>query len=384
VESWSPPTADLSYLPLGDLIPEHTKPFDWVPFGGRYALTRLITPYKDMTARLAAMDRHCRACAEEINRGGYDVLFANTCMFFRTTSIGMHVTIPTVLYLQEPFRWLYEALPELPWSALAAPSPGAWSVKYARRFLSNLVEVQALRVQAREEIQSARAFDRILVNSFFSRESVLRAYGVDAKVCYLGIDTNLFVNQRKAREGFVVGLGAIVPQKRIDLMIDAIAELPAPRPELVWIGNLSVPSYLEEMVRRARARQVVLRPMIGIPDKDVVDLLNRAAMLVYGPRLEPFGLAPLEANACGLPVVAVAEGGVRETVHDRINGLLVEEEPSAVGRAIAQLLADQAYASRLGLAGSDLVGKHWSLSASIDRLEHRLAELIDRRPAKEL
>jgi glycosyltransferase involved in cell wall biosynthesis len=293
------------------------------------------------------------------------------------------VTIPTVLYLQEPFRWLYEALPELPWSALAAPSTGAWSVKYARRFLSNLVEVQALRVQAREEIQSARAFDRVLVNSFFSRESLLRAYGVDAKVCYLGIDTNLFVNQRKAREGFVVGLGAIVPQKRIDLMIDAIAELPAPRPDLVWIGNLSVPSYLEAMVRLARARQVVLRPMIGIPDKDVVDLLNRAVMLVYGPRLEPFGLAPLEANACGLPVVAVAEGGVRETIRDGINGLLVDEEPATLADAIARLLADPDQASRLGAAGAAQVEQHWSLSASIDRLERWLAELVERRAPRQ-
>ncbi len=202
---------------------------------------------------------------------------------------------------------------------------------------------------------------------------------MDAKVCYLGIDTTLFVNQRKPRERFLVGLGAIVPHKRIDLMIDAIAELPPPRPDLVWIGNLSVPSYLEEMLRLARARQVILRPMIGIPDKDVVDVLNRAAMLVYGPRLEPFGLAPLEANACGLPVVAVAEGGVRETVRDGLNGVLVDEDPSVLADAIARLLADPDEASRLGTAGAALVEQNWSLSASIDRLERRLTELVGRR-----
>src|SRR5216683_3299275 len=51
VESWCPPTADVSYLPLRELIPEHTKPFDWVPFGGRYALTRLLNQYRETTRR---------------------------------------------------------------------------------------------------------------------------------------------------------------------------------------------------------------------------------------------------------------------------------------------------------------------------------------------
>ena len=42
--------------------------------------------------------------------------------------------------------------------------------------------------------------------------------------------------------------------------------------------------------------------------------IHSTAAMLYAPRLEPFGLAPLEANACGLPVIAVPEGGVRETV----------------------------------------------------------------------
>ena len=103
VESWCPPTADSSYLPLGEIIPERTKPLDRASFVGRNPLTRWIGPYKDMTAKLAAMDRHCRACADEINAGGFDVLFANSCMFFRTTSIGRHVAIPRLLYLKSRF-----------------------------------------------------------------------------------------------------------------------------------------------------------------------------------------------------------------------------------------------------------------------------------------
>jgi glycosyltransferase involved in cell wall biosynthesis len=376
IEAWCPPTADASYLPLRDLVPEHTVPLSWQPAPERHAVERLFAPYRNVRAKLDAMDRHCRACAEQMSAGGYDVLFAHSCRFFRVTSIGRHVEIPRVLCLGEPYRWLYEALPELPWPALADPPRGRWSIRHLKGFLRNLVEVQGLRVQAREELVNARGFDAILVNSLFSRESVLRAYGLGAQVCYLGIDTDLFVNQQRPREGFILGLGALISEKRPDLLIDAVSHLPEPRPEIVWVGNVASLSFQERMLSRAVAAGVRFTVKVRISDKEVVDLLNRAAMLVYGPRLEPFGLAPLEAGACGLPVVAVAEGGVRETILDGVNGLLVDDNPVAIAGAIQRLLADPAYAARLGAAGCDLVARRWSLSASIDRLEKRLSEAL--------
>jgi glycosyltransferase involved in cell wall biosynthesis len=117
---------------------------------------------------------------------------------------------------------------------------------------------------------------------------------------------------------------------------------------------------------------VPLEPRIGIADGELVDLLNRAAVMVYAPRLEPFGFAPLEAGACALPVVAVPEGGVRETVFDGVNGLLVEPEPGALAEAMQRVLQDSALARRLGRQGRELVVQRWSLPGAIDRLEGRL------------
>ncbi len=378
VEVWCPPTADQTYLPLRDLVPEHVVPFDWTFSPGRGRLGEALSQYRNTVSKLAAMDRHCRVCADQINQGGYDVLFANACTFFRTTSIGRHSRIPGAIYLGEPYRWLYEALPELPWLALPRPASRAWAQRYrhARRFVRNLLDVQALRVQAREELLSARAFTAILVNSHFSRESVLRAYGIAAKVCYLGIDSALFTHLRQPRERLVVGLGAVVPEKRPEVAIEAVSRLPEPRPDLVWIANVASETYAEKLRALARAKGVTLRLEVGIADKDVVSLLNRAAMLVYVPRLEPFGFAPLEANACGLPVVAVAEGGVRETVFDGINGLVVEDDPDEISRAVGRLLGDPVYAARLGAAGREMVDSDWSLPASIDRLERGLVGVV--------
>ena len=99
---------------------------------------------------------------------------------------------------------------------------------------------------------------------------------------------------------------------------------------------------------------------------------DAALVMVYAPRLEPFGLAPLEANACGLPVVAVAEGGVRETIIDQVNGLLVDCNPAAMGATIQRLRDDPALARQLGAAGRKLVEANWGVEQATDRLERQL------------
>ena len=89
-----------------------------------------------------------------------------------------------------------------------------------------------------------------------------------------------------------------------------------------------------------------------------MNILNRAMLMIYTPRLEPFGFAPLEANACGTPVLAVAEGGVRETIVDGVNGLLVDDDPRAMADAVTRLSNDREYARRLGQAGrKQVVGR---------------------------
>ncbi|HET7076105.1 MAG TPA: glycosyltransferase family 4 protein [Chloroflexia bacterium] len=379
VEAWCPPTADQSYLPLKDLIPEHVVPLDWQPHRPRDPVRRAWANYGNMVAKLAAMDRHCRACAVEIERWGFDLLFANGDQEFLVSPIGRYVRIPSVLYLQEPYRPLYEAMPRLLWAALPAPDPRRFSPGYAVRFLHNLIKVQAARVQAREEQRSAAVYDRILVNSLFSRESIIRAYGLDAYVCYLGVDTNLFVPQPGPREPVILGLGTLAPAKDPAFIIHAVSQVAKPRPRLVWIANAAIPTYLAELEELARALQVTFEPKLRITDGDLVALLNRATVLAYAPRLEPFGFAPLEANACALPIVAVAEGGVRETVVDGMNGLLVAHDPAAMASALAHLLSDPAYARQLGGQGRAWVETRWSLSAAIDRLETHLYAVVAQR-----
>lgn len=378
VESWCPPTADQTYLPLGELIAEHVVPVDWQPRAEKKLAARLTTLRLDPLTRIEALDRHCRRCAEEINAGGFDLLFANCSLYLAVTSIGRYVRLPKVIYLGEPTREFFEAMPEPLWNALPPPAQSYLSPSYLRDYLKDLIKTQTWRTMLREEVLNAKAFDTVLVNSFYSRESVLRAYGLDSKVCYLGIDAEKFVDLNLPRENYVVGLGAFVKLKNLEFALRSLAEIPKPRrPRLVWIGNSAYPPYLEEMKRLAVELEVDFEPHVKIADDKLVEILNRAALMIYTSRLEPFGFAPLEANACGTPVLAVAEGGVRETIVDGLNGLLVDDDPRAMAAAITRLSDDREYARRLGQTGRQQVTERWSLEAAVERLEQRFRAAVE-------
>lgn len=365
VEAWAPETRDATYLPLADIIPEHIVPlnFDWS--GSLAERLGLSSRAANIAAR---MEAHARACAEQINAGGFDVFLGNSCMLTATAPLARYVDIPSALYLQEPFRTLYEALPTMMWSAPPKDAP-------LKRRLADRRNVTNARIQVREEIASARAYDRVLCNSYYSRESIMRAYGVAARVCYLGTDASRFSAGPDDRERFVVGLGALNGYKGEMQAIDALAAMPAPRPKLVWVANAVKDDWLGQLKAHAAACGVELEVRLRVPDEEVTDCLRRATAMVYSPRLEPFGYAPIEAGGCATPVVAVAEGGVRETVIDGVNGLLVEPGAQAMAAGLGRLFDDPEYARTLGRKGRELALSKWSVDAAAERLEAELSAL---------
>ncbi len=378
VEAWCPTTAEQRYLPLSKLIRENLLPLPWKSISPKNSLYEKIKWASCYISRnIKEMEKHCRQCADEINRGDFDLLFANSSIFMAVAPISRYVKIPKILYLQEPWRPLYEAMPKWPWIPPALSSDFWRKPKHLIEYMQDIVRIKYFRALAREESLNINAYDAVLANSFFSRESILRAYGVNAHVCYLGIDSTLFIDRNRSRENIVVGVGSFNPTKNIEFVIKSLSHVGNPRPRLMWIGNYSFPEdYLATLKRLAKSLHVDFDAKEMVTDDVLIDILNRADMMVYAPRLEPFGFAPLEANACGLPVVAVAEGGVRETVIDGINGLLVEPDEKAMATAIERLRNDKDYAHTLGQNGRKIVVEKWSLNASIDRIEKRFEEFL--------
>jgi D-inositol-3-phosphate glycosyltransferase len=150
----------------------------------------------------------------------------------------------------------------------------------------------------------------------------------------------------------------LVPRKGVDDAIRALAALP--RTELVVAGG---PEHAElerdEEARRLRgiaaelgvADRVELRGRV--PHDAVPALLRSADAVVCTPWYEPFGIVPVEAMACGVPLVASAVGGLLDTVVDGVTGVLVPpRDPAALARALAALLQDAPARRSRGAAGA--------------------------------
>jgi glycosyltransferase involved in cell wall biosynthesis len=329
---------------------------------------RVIQHLSRSTFLIGSMELHSKAVANRIHAGGFDIVFANTCSQFYAPFLGRYLESPKLLYLQEPNRFLYEALPTLPW--LGAPEGSSW-----RRRLRSSIDLFALRRQAKAELENAKQFDRILVNSYFSREAVARAYGLDSKVCYLGIDTDHFSPLSVARQDFVLGVGAIVPSKRVDLAIRSFAAAKLNSTRFVWAGNYTDEQYLQQLRSLATSLGVQVEFKFLVSDAELLDLMRSASCVLYVPKLEPFGYVPLEAAACGTPVVTVNEGGLRESMASGY-GYLADPNLESIGERIRWVLDHQTETISQVNAIRPALVKKWNLKAGIERLETHMHQVI--------
>ena len=364
LQSWCPPTARMDFAPLANLMTENVVDYTQLR---RLRRLRLIPGRLGHGRQYEAMERHAQKCAEVIDTRKFDACLVGNCQEFAVPPIGRYLRTPSVHYCQELFRSNHEAV-------LGADGQNR------RGIIAGLIKLlsEYWRGWARGcERKDLAAFDAVAVNSYYSRESLLRAHGTESRVCYLGIDLQRFENTEMPREQTVIGLGALQPHKDPLTAIEALATIPeSRRPKLVWVGNVALKGYVDQLVQRASELGVRLVLREGISDRELVSELNRASVMIYTSRLEPFGFAPLEANACGLPVVAIAEGGVRETVRDGFNGLLVSDrDPVQLGAAVASLLTDPDLAKRMSSNGREWIGRDWTWSKCAQKLEEILKKV---------
>ncbi len=369
-------SADHEFADLRPFVRRHHV-YDFAPgrlFGSPWGRLNQAVRLRD----LARLDSLTRRIAADIDGGGYDVLFSNPCRFENSPSLLRHLrSTPAAYYCQEPLRRLYEPMP-------ARPYDGAES--RSRRLLNRVDPLPALYhwTLKRQDRSSLRAAAAVLVNSHYVRQTVAEIYGTQAVVSYLGVDVSRFRPGDAAREPYVLSVGSLTPLKGFDFLVRALAELPAAaRPRLVIASNFQNPPERDYIHALAGELGVRVELLAGISDDELVDLYRHAALVVYAPIREPFGLVPLEAMACATPVVSVREGGTGESIVDGETGFLVERDPARFAAAVQQLLADPARAAEMGQAGRALVLRRWSWECAAETLEQHLAACLAQRPAHE-
>jgi glycosyltransferase involved in cell wall biosynthesis len=170
------------------------------------------------------------------------------------------------------------------------------------------------------DMRTANGVDHFISNSQFIAKRIWKVYRREATVIYPPIDTQQF-SPYSSKENYYLAASRLVPYKKMDLIVEAFAHLP--NKKLVVIGDGPDMNKI-----KAKAGKNV--EILGYQStKKLIHYMQRAKALIFAAE-EDFGMIPLEAQACGTPVIAYGKGGSLETVrsfpHPHPTGLFFSEQ----------------------------------------------------------
>lgn len=260
--------------------------------GGRRARTTFIQ-------HLPRARKHFRAylplmpmAVEQHDLSAYDIVISSSHAVAKGVLTGanqLHIS-----YVHSPIRY-------------------AWDLQH--QYLEEAGLTQGLKGSAARAIlhymrlwdqRTAHGVDQFVANSHFIARRVAKTYGRKAQVIYPPVDTQEFTPS-ETKDDFYLTASRFVPYKRVPLIVQAFRAMPAR--QLVVIGD--GPEFERAKAAAAQAPNVKL---LGFqPAEELRRYMQRARAFVFAAE-EDFGIVPVEAQACGTPVIAYARGGALETV----------------------------------------------------------------------
>jgi glycosyltransferase involved in cell wall biosynthesis len=258
------------------------------------------------------------AAIRSLDVSGYDVVISNShavAKGVRKRPGQLHIS-----YCLSPMRYAWDLREQyLSESGLDR----GWRGLAARQVLERL---------RRWDRDSSKDVDEFVTLSHYIADRIKRAYGRDAAVIYPPVDTEFFTpGETKSAAAYYMTASRFVPYKRIDVVARAFRELPDQKLLIVGDGPDA------QKIRAAAGPNVEL---LGHVDRGRLRELLRGARAFVFAAEEDFGIAPVEAQACGTPVIAFGRGGATETVNGDANDPLRsgvffhEQTPDAIVQAV--------------------------------------------------
>ena len=238
---------------------------------------------------------------EQFDLSGYDVVLSSSHAVAKgvlTHSNQLHIA-----YVHTPIRYAWDLYHQyLRESGLDRGLKGA----LAKYFLHKIRLWDA---------STANRVDHYVANSRYIARRIKKTYGKPSDVIYPPVDVDKFT-LREAKEEFYLTASRMVPYKKIDLIVEAFSQTDK---KLLVIGD--GPDMAK--IKSKAGKNVEL---LGFADDETMaDLMGRAKAFVFAAE-EDFGITPVEAQACGTPVICFGRGGARETVLDGESGLYFMEQ----------------------------------------------------------
>ena len=277
--------------------------------------------------------------ANEINSKQYDLTLINASKFIESPFILRFIKSFKVFYAHDPnYRAMYEDI--------FKPSKNIGFVKYNYEIINRFF-------RRKFDKENLRRADLVIANSLFAKQVIKKTYGLDSKVAYLGVDDSLFKMGNGDKEIDVLFVGDKSKIDGYDLLTESLSIIKPRINTLIVPGDSGWISDQKEMVRIYQNSKIVVCLAIN----------------------EPFGLVPLEAMSCGVPVIAVNEGGYRETVVDKKTGFLINRNSHELAEKIKILLSDPELARQMGENGRKEVINKWTWEKRGNELEKILLSL---------
>jgi len=263
-----------------------------------------------------------------------------------------HIYRPSIIYCHHPERYLLKKGDNL------------------RRLLHLFID--------RAEKRGFEGADFIACNSGFTLEAIKRTFSRDGIIAYPGVDIARFAFS-KNDEGFLLSVNRIMPNKNLELALNALAELKksGKTASLVIAGTVQqgFESYVNILKEKVRGKELdkTVKIMTDISDKELLELYSNCSIFLYTPTGEHYGFGPVEAMASGKPVIASNIGGPSETVLDGETGFVLEENPKEWAAKIERLMDDADLRKKMGKKGRKRVEDNYTWAA----FQKNMAKAID-------
>jgi len=253
---------------------------------------------------------------EQFDLSGYDLVISNAHAVAKGVLTGpdqLHIS-----YVHSPMRYAWDLQHQyLQVSGLNKGLKG-WLVK------------RMLHRMRLWDLRTANGVDEFLTNSRYISRRIWKIYRREATVIYPPVDVEKFTLQ-ETKKDYYFTLSRMVPYKRIDLIVEAFSQMIDK--QLVVIGD--GPEFRK--VKSKAGKNVIL---LGYQEDAVIKTYMQEAKAFVFAAEEDFGIAPIEAQACGTPVIAFGKGGAMETIrgldHDQPTGVFFHEQTvSALTEAVA-------------------------------------------------
>ncbi|MCL4354086.1 glycosyltransferase family 4 protein [Patescibacteria group bacterium] len=292
--------------------------------------------YKESLELIILNNLH-KKIARDINGKRYDLIFVHPSKLTQAPFILKFLNAPIVYYCPEPLRIVYD--PFLKLTDLAFSKKITEEIfRTTRKFID------------KKNINQSRM---ILTNSNFTKEWIRNSYKKDSIVSYLGVDTNIFKPLNIKKEYDILFFGEKSDIEGYPLLKQAI-------------------SFFNKTPKIK-----VLERNENFSDKDLVREYNKAKILVALSKNEPFGLIPLEGMACGIPVVAVNEGGYKETVVNGKTGYLIDRDPKVLFEKLNYFLQNEKIRKEFGANATRYIAKNWTWKNNVNKLSQTLNLFIN-------